>query len=254
MTAYRPDWHHWKALFERRAGRPLPELEADHDYSQLPPSMARSLAVFQLGESGGGTVARQARGSGLEGLNDDYADAVALFVREEHRHANILAMCVRLMHGKLLQENWTARLFVAGRRLMGLRLKILVLLTAEVVGLCFYKLMADRLPPGNLRNWLLELVEDERSHLEFHCQFLRSQVRTRLQRALFTIAWRAIMGLAGLAVLIDHRETLRDLYIERQSAWNFWTYHRVAVEHYVLDTKSRRQRPDATSTPSCAAG
>lgn len=254
MSSFKPDWQQWKAVFERRSERSLPQLEADHDYAQLPPSMARSLAIFQLGESGGGTVVRQARESELAGIDGDYADAMALFVAEEHRHANILAICVRLMQGRLLQKNWTASLFVAARRLMGLRLKVLVLLAAEVVGLCFYKLIADRLPPGNLRSWLLELVDDERSHLEFHCQFLRSQARTRLERVVFVVAWRLLMTAAGLVVLFDHREALRDLYIDKRTVWNLWSYHRVAVEHYVLEINYRQRPSERGPAPSCAPG
>ena len=100
----------------------------------MPGSLARSLAVFELGESGGGTIVEQARRSGIEAIDDDYADALALFVDEEHRHADILAICVRMLGGTLIRKNWTATLFVFARRLIGLRLKILVLLAAEWVG------------------------------------------------------------------------------------------------------------------------
>ena len=76
---------------------------------------------------------------------------MAYFVEEEHRHANILAMCVRLLGGTLVKKNWTAGLFVFARRLIGLRLKVLVLLAAEVVGLCYYHLLAVQLPASRLR-------------------------------------------------------------------------------------------------------
>ncbi|MEE4162842.1 MAG: hypothetical protein V2I25_10060, partial [Woeseiaceae bacterium] len=92
---------HWHDFFRARAGRQLPALDRATDYSQLPPSLAASLAIFQLGESGGGTVVEQARASQLPGVDDDYANAMAYFVAEEHRHANILAMCVRMLGGEL---------------------------------------------------------------------------------------------------------------------------------------------------------
>ena len=50
----------------------------------IPATLARSLAIFQLGESGGGTVVEQARRSRLPSAGEDYAEAVALFVAEEH--------------------------------------------------------------------------------------------------------------------------------------------------------------------------
>ena len=211
-------WRGWRQHFEARAGRPIPALEADHDYPLLPDSLKRSIAIFQLGESGGGGVVRQASESLLPGLTSDYAHAVRHFVAEEHRHANILAMCVRLMGRELLKESWTARLFVRGRRLMGLRLKILVLLAAEVVGIVFYRLVAERLPPGSMQTWLNEIVRDEQLHLEFHVAFLRSQMTSGLARLLFAGTWRALTLTTIAVVLLDHRKTLRDLHIDRRMA------------------------------------
>ena len=114
-------WREWKELFLSRSKRPLPAAEPLRKYRNLPASLAASLAIFQLGESGGGTVIDQARVSKLPHINDDYAAAMALFVAEEHRHADILALCVDQPGGQLIRKNWTAKLFVAARRLMGLR-------------------------------------------------------------------------------------------------------------------------------------
>ena len=72
--------------------------------------MARSLAIFQLGESGGGTIIEQARCSSLPQIDEHYAIATDLFVKEENRHADVLALCVEKLGGDLISENWTARL------------------------------------------------------------------------------------------------------------------------------------------------
>lgn len=218
-TDARGNWKAWRRLFESRKGRALPPLDPRVEYSELPPSVARSLAVFQLGESGGGTIVEQARRSRLAGVDEDYVTALELFVEEEHRHANILAMCVRLMRGQLIRKNWTARLFVFGRRLIGLRLKVLVLLAAEVVGICYYSLIADRLAPSPMCRWLRELVEDERSHLAFHCDFLRCQTQSRFRRGLFVATWRAVMWAAAVTVMIDHRRAMHDLGIDPAVTW-----------------------------------
>ncbi len=241
-------------LFEQRAHRPLPPLEADLDYTQLPASLARSLAVFQLGESGGGTVVEQARQSSLPAVDTDYVRALDRFVREEHRHANLLAVCVRLMGGKLISRNWTARLFVVGRRLMGLRLKILVLLAAEVVGLTFYRFTASRLPPCRMRDVLFEIIGDEHDHLQFHSAFLAQQVQRRSARLLFVAAWRLLMACAGFAVILDHRRTLKDLYIDVGSFRDFLRSYRREVEWRVLgrlaapEPRSERLTPGATTS------
>ena len=54
MTRDGTNWNRWLAFFDGRARRPMPRLDTTTDYSALPASLARSLAVFQLGESGGG--------------------------------------------------------------------------------------------------------------------------------------------------------------------------------------------------------
>lgn len=215
-------WQEWAGFFANRRGRAMPGLESDYDYASLPASLADSLAIFQLGESGGGTVIRQARASHLPHLDSHYAQAVELFVAEEHRHADILATCVRLLGGRLIQSNWTARLFVFGRRLIGLRLKVLVLLAAEVVGLVYYEMLAAKLPDCSLRERLLEIAEDERSHLYFHCDFLRLQTHGRVRRLVFKLMWRTVIGAASYVVALDHRHAIRDLEIASEAVLSRW--------------------------------
>lgn len=238
MHCTQPDWQSWLQIFQTRRDRPLPELDPDCDYGNLPDSLARSLAVFQLGESGGGSVIAQARASQLDGVDEDYARALELFVAEEHRHANILAICVRLLNGELLRQNWTARLFVFGRRLMGLRLKILVLLAAEVVGLCYYRLIASRLPPGNMHSWLMDMIADEEDHLAFHCAFLESQTSNRTKQLIFKVSWRSLMALSQQVVLLDHRQALHDLGLRERDVRSLWRGYARTVENRVLDSSA----------------
>ncbi len=217
------DWHGWRALFATRCLRALPNPFAPQpQLAGLPASLARSLAIFQLGESGGGTIVAQARRSRIAAAGDGYANALALFVAEEHHHAALLACAVRLLGGRLIRNNWTAKLFVAGRRLLGLRLKITVLLVAEIAGICFYQAIASRLPPSSLRSLLETVVADEASHLDFHCCFLRTQTRGRWRAAVFRRVWRTLSLVTALVVLFDHRRTLRDLGIERAAIWRRW--------------------------------
>jgi len=247
VTRNSTNWNRWLAFFDGRVGRPMPRLDTTTDYSALPDSLARSLAVFQLGESGGGTVVEQARGSRhVEGASL-YAACLERFVAEEHRHAELLAMCVRMLGGNLLRRNWTARLFVFGRRLLGLRLKVLVLLAAEVVGICYYMAIASKLPNSPLRQWLAQIVDDERAHLEFHGAFLRSQITSSWRRHLFVAAWRVIMTAAAVVVMVDHRRTIRDLDLGFALLWQRWMAIAELAEKLVIGTAGPRVGPEASS-------
>lgn len=235
------NWRMWHQFFASRSSRQLPGLKPPETYSNVPNSVARSLAIFQLGESGGGTVIEQARRSMMPEIDEHYAAAMQLFVAEEHRHAEILAICVRNLGGSLIRNNWTAKLFVFARRLIGLRLKVLVLLAAEVVGICYYHLIATRLPKSRLRSMLAQIVDDERAHLHFHCSFLRTQTNSQWRRILFIAIWRITMIAAAIVVLIDHRATLRDLNLPYATVWRRWmTYSRHAER--LVTRRSFRER------------
>jgi len=236
------NWARWQQFFAGRSERQLPELETPEDYSTIPESLAKSLAIFQLGESGGGTIVEQARQSPIRDIDDHYADAMQLFVKEEHRHAEILAICIRNLGGNLIRQNWTARLFVFARRLVGLRLKVLVLLAAEVVGICYYHLLATRLPPTRLKSLLAQLVNDERAHLHFHTDFLRTQTKSTWRRAVFICAWRATMAAAAIVVLIDHRQALRDLDLKSSTVLRRWIAYSNLAERLVVDARTTSDR------------
>jgi hypothetical protein len=156
-------WKQWRSHFETQALRPLPA--APRDVLEIPAAwrapLCASLARFQLGEGGEGRIAREIERASLPGIDDDYRAALKLFVREEGRHARILAGMVRSLGGTLLKASWSERLFVAGRRLLGLRLKLLVLLAAEVIGLGFYALLARRLGTGSIAEQLEQIAADE---------------------------------------------------------------------------------------------
>jgi len=257
MNNKNPNWQTWRAFFAARSGRHLPALGDPQDYSEIPDSVARSLAIFQLGESGGGTIVAQARNSRIKSAGPQYADAMQLFVAEEHRHAEILAICVRNLGGSLIRCNWTADLFVFARRLLGLRLKVLVLLVAEVVGICYYHLLATRLPASRLRSLLEQIVNDERSHLHFHCSFLRAEACSPWRRFIFIAVWRLTMLAAAVVTLVDHRGALRDLELPAGVVWRRWMIYGRLAERLVIwrdaGTDADREILDGRPT-ACSAG
>jgi hypothetical protein len=210
-------WSRWKAHFERNRLRPLPPTAEAID---LPPdvgsALARSLARFQIGETGEGRIVGDVARIGMFGVDDDYRRAVALFIAEEGRHARILADLVHALGGELLEATWTARLFGRVRHLGGIRCKLLVMFAAEVVGAGFYRGLAAHLPPGPTRAALEEIAGDERAHLRFHRRFFALQAPGGWRRLVFLAAWVPLAHAASLMVLWDHRRTLSALGIPRR--------------------------------------
>ena len=194
---------HWRARFEANRTRPLPRIEAPELDPAQHATLARSLAVFQLGETGEGRIASQIDRVQLPLVDDDYRASLKLFIAEEGRHARVLGLMVNALNGRMLEHSWTHRLFVFARRLVGVRFKLLVLLAAEVIAIGFYGLLARALPSGAMAAALEQICDDERAHFDFHCDFLRGQP------FVFRWLWWPIGTAAALTVLFDHRATLR---------------------------------------------
>ena len=106
----------------------------------------------------------------------------------------------------------------AGRRALGIRLKLLVVLSAEVIGITFYGLIARALPEGLIRKALYSIAEEEKAHLEFHIEFFRRQNSDIRRRIAFWLCWLGVGSAAGVAVLIDHRRTFLHLGVDRRGA------------------------------------
>ncbi len=238
-------WNDWRRHFEENETRALPRvgdpLFGVPEAWRAP--LLRSLARFQIGETGEGRIAHEIHRVTLEGIDDDYRVALGLFIREEGRHARILAELVRAMGGSLLEKSWTERAFRRVRRAVGVREKLVVLLVAEVIGVVFYGAIAARLPRGTLRDAIESICDDEAAHLAFHCDFFRTQVRSDGARAAFRAACAAGGIVAGAVVVLDHAATLRALGIaHRDIAADMrdlvlWTVRRVEAAH-VLDAPS----------------
>jgi hypothetical protein len=204
------DWADFRRRFEENRRRALPaiiqELGVDDAWRG---ELAASLARFQLGEAGEGRIATEIDHFHARSIDADYRAALKLFVREEARHAVILGHLVRALGGRLIERTWTERLFVYGRRLSGIRLKLLVLLAAEIVGVGFYRTIALRLGEGAVREALAEICLDEEHHLAFHRAFFRQTAS-----AVWFVPLLLLLGGAACAVvLVDHRRTLRTLGI-----------------------------------------
>lgn len=212
-------WIATRRRFEESARRPLPRVDGPTGVpDDVRADVVRSLQIFQRGESGEGRIATEIDRCASPAIDDDYRAALKLFVAEEGRHARILGDLIRALGADVIDETWTARLFVLGRRLMGVRLKLLVLLAAEVVGVGFYGLIAARLDDGSVRRALREICADEERHLEFHRAFFGRACAGFPSRAAFVVAWAVVGAAACAVVLVDHRRTLAALRVSAATA------------------------------------
>jgi len=201
----------WRSDFERNSGRHRsiqvtnrPELD-----TRTEAALRRSLAVFQLGETGDGEhlLALAARTG-----DHDYLHAMRLFVAEEQEHARLLGLVLDQFDEPRLTRHWSDRVFQLTRRISGLRSEVLILLVAELVALEYYGLLAERFADDDQLGPLFgAIVADEVRHLSFHADTLPSQLE-EWSRPLWwfaRIVWRTVLFGSMLVVAWDHRRLFR---------------------------------------------
>lgn len=175
-------------------------------------AVAKSLAVFQLGESGTGSrLRRYAREiAPLENFRG-YQRAIDLFICEEQAHSRLLARLVQHLGGTLLEKQWTNSVFRRFRFLVNLEFAIQVLLTAELIAEVYYGTLYLRVPDAGVQSACRQILRDEMRHLDFQRQFLAERVVTfgPVGRYLWQAQFRVVHAITTRVVAWDHRHCLK---------------------------------------------
>lgn len=177
-------------------------------------ALRESLAIFQLGESGGGTrlmkyVRRVVSADRLAG----YEEAVALFIAEEQYHARLLARTVEYMGGTCLERQWSNSVFRWLRNHFGVEFNIQILLIAELIAEVYFGLLYRKSGDATLRTVCHKLLSDEMRHIAFHTEFLRERLEAmpRWWRVLWRAQFWICHRVTALVVAWDHRHCFRAL-------------------------------------------
>jgi hypothetical protein len=143
-------------------------------------AIAKSVQAFQLGESSEGHHLQTSAETWARYNSDlDYAEAIRLFIKEEQRHASELGRFLELNGVSLIQKTWTDTIFRRVRRLAGLELSIMVLLTAEIVAQVYYFALGEATQSSILRGICEQILRDEDAHVRFQCERLAIMGRSQ---------------------------------------------------------------------------
>ncbi len=249
---------HWIQHFEAntRLNHELKLPEATCELPEQPrAALARSLAIFQLGESGGGTRLRRYTRSiaSLERLQG-YQRAVDLFVAEEQSHAALLARTVAHLRGTLLQKQWSNSIFRWLRNLVNLEFNIQVLLTAELIAEVYFGLLSLRCSDPVVQTVARKLLRDEMGHLSFQRDFLFERLisLTPAMQRVWRLQFRMIHLATAWVVSWDHSDCLRALDVTpsafRARAAQCWVNFQSRLERRLHEHETHA-RHGAASTP-----
>lgn len=179
-------------------------------WQRLP--LARSLAIFQLGESGGGTrLMRYVRQVVHESQLGGYEESVGLFVEEEQYHAELLGRMLEYLGGTRLQKQWTNSTFRWLRNRLGVEFNIQILLVAELIAEAYFALLYRRCGDAMIRACCHRILRDEMRHIAFHGEFLAERFagQSRRWRWLWQAQFRFFHAGASLVVAWDHRSCFK---------------------------------------------
>jgi hypothetical protein len=174
--------------------------------------IARSIAVFQLGEQsdGGGLLRAACRFAAAHG--DDLLPRITeLFIREEQRHARLLREFMDEHGIRAGCHHWTDAIFRRVRRLAGFELYLHVLIIAELIGNVYYRALEAATGCQRLKVLCRTLLADELAHVGYESELIL-ELRARkspVLRGLIRLAHRAFFCGAACAVWTSHRAVLR---------------------------------------------
>jgi hypothetical protein len=208
------DFEIWLNHFEYHAQHPrcvplgLSDLLRPHERRLI----ASSIATFQLGEQSEGHALLRAVQRFAHGHHVPVLVRIGeLFIGEEQRHATLLREFMQDHHIALKKTDWTDRVFRLLRRLAGLELYLYVLISAELIGIVYYRALEAATGCERLMVLCRGLAADELAHVGFESQLLLALRAGRAApvQALVRFAHRAFfVGTAGI-VWLTHRSVLR---------------------------------------------
>lgn len=209
--------------------------------------VARSIQIFQLGESGEGRhflrcAEREAEHSG----DWMYLRALRMFLHEEHRHAAYLGEVLHASQVPTLQKNWTDGIFRWLRHRAGLELTIIVLLTAELIAQVYYQALRDATTNRRLRQICRIILRDEQAHVQFQAERLAllRENQSRLRRCLARCFEYSLFLPTITVVWFTHRPVFRAAGMSWKCYWSkLWRCFRrsQAISHAYPDVSEQAQ-------------
>jgi len=201
----------WLAYYQKnKNNRPEPKWNLPSPLDSAKQKiLAHSLSHFQLGETGEGKfLLDHARAEAPDDVA--YHEALQLFVAEELEHARLLERLVRRFGCRTIQRHWTHALFRLFRHAIGLKFEIQLLVTAELVGTAYYRLLRTRTRDPVLEEACHLILQDEAQHLDFHAEWLGDfQARLLpLERGAWNAQFQILFSAASEVAWLDHKPAL----------------------------------------------
>jgi rubrerythrin len=184
--------------------------------------IASSVQQFQLGEFARGRgFLRRAAAHPVLGTDPWFVPALERFIAQEQEHSAMLGRFLDREGIPRLRAHWVDQVFRRLRKLAGLELCAMVLVTAEVLAMPFYRALGEATRSSLLRAICGKVLEDEAAHLRYQAVTL-GVIRGRLgsaARAARTWFHKVLFSGAALILWEQHRRVFRAAGVGFRRFW-----------------------------------
>lgn len=185
--------------------------------------VARSVQQFQVGEwARGRGLVRRASSHPILSSDRWFLSSLDLFIAEEQCHSGMLGRFLDREGIPRLGNHWVNHAFRLLRKLAGLEVCAIVLVTAEVLAMPFYQALRDATRSRLLRSICVRILRDEATHLNYQALTLGS-IRRPLSskaRAIHSHFHSMLFYCTALVLWQQHRSVFRGAGRDFRRFWN----------------------------------
>lgn len=186
-------------------------------------NILKSLQAWQLGETSDGSNLIKAATKYAIKLNDDeYVDAIKLFIREEQKHGKNLGKYLDLIGEKRIKKNWGDSLFRKFRGLCcDMEFWTIAVITVEGAAQIFYQCLKDATNCKLLKQICTDILIDEAPHITFQTERLTVifHQKNKLMKFLTYHYYYAFYFSTSLVVWFAHKKLFKAGGVDFQKYW-----------------------------------
>ena len=177
-----------------------------------------SIQIFQKGEASEGRfLLHCARRYANRSQAPEYSEAMEWFVREENWHSSYLKKFMDYHQIPVRPHSFLNGMFRFLRKTGGLRSEIIVLVTAEMIALSYYRALAACVSSPALESICRQMLKDELPHIVFQSHTLYKLKSHPVERLLRILLMEVTMTVVWLS--------LKDVFLT-----GGYSYHRLAAD------------------------
>jgi hypothetical protein len=167
-----------------------------------------SLQQFQKGENSEG---KHLYSFAKTFPDPEYFESIKLFIKEEQKHAQVLAKFMELHSIPKIKSHWIDSVFRGLRKFFGLENTIIVLVTAEIIAKVYYRALFQASSSTLLKKICNQILQDEDQHLAFQATTLNHFYHSSPRwKQIITRSWHRILMTGTIFVVwLWHKKVLK---------------------------------------------